>query len=157
MIELFAPKICFAKELKSSWSINLNTESAKIPITQVGNTSCLHFEHTKGEWCTGLIPLTKGWEPTDITSLEYVIFHYYGDTATGCTVSFKDVDDIASPTVNVSKMTPVDDAVCEIKIPMKNFTDRSKKKKKYNPMKAKFIQFSGGPDDNFYISELRIV
>jgi len=157
MIELFAPKICFAKELKSSWSMNLNTESAKIPITQLGNTSCLHFEHTTGDWCTGLIPLTKGWEPADLSHSKHVIFHYYGDPGNGCTVCFKDDSDITSPTVNVSKMTPVDDAVCEIKIPIETFLDKSKKKKKFNPVKTKFIQFSGGPDDNFYISELRIV
>ena len=157
MIELFAPKICFAKELKSSWSMNLNNENNKIPITQLASTSCLHFEHVSGDWCVGMLPLNKGWEPLSLTSFKSLTFHYYGDPAKGCNVCFKDDKDNVSPAVNVSKKTPVEDAVCEITIPLEQFIDKSRKKKKYNPGAAKFIQFSGSPDDNFYISELRIV
>ena len=156
MIELFAPKICFAKELKSSWSMNLNSSDSKIPITQMGNKSCLHFEHTTGEWCTGLIPLAKGWEPIDITSMDTLTFHYYGDPAKSCKVNFRDEKDTNSVAVNISKKTPIDDAVCEISIPLDQFLDKSRKKKKYDPTIAKFIQFTGGADDNFYISELKV-
>lgn len=156
MIELFAPKICFAKELKSSWSMNLSGDQNKIPIKQVGQKPCLHFEHTTGEWCTGLIPLTKGWEQTDLTSHENLTFHYYGDPAKSCKVNFRDEKENNSPAVNVSKKTPIDDAVCEITIPLEHFVDKTRRKKKYDPTVAKFIQFTGGADDNFYISELKI-
>lgn len=158
MIELFAPKICFAKELKSSWSMNLNTTTNKIPITNVGQVPCLHFEHSMGDWCTGLIPLTKGWEPLDISDNESVKLNYYGDPATSCQVSFKDGKDNVSKPVNISKLTPVDDAVCEITIPLAKFQEKQTKKtgKIFDIKNVKFIQFSGGPGDNFYISELRV-
>ena len=103
MIELFAPKICFAKELKSSWSKNLNNPNNKIPITQLGQRSCLHFEHTDGEWCAGLIPLTKGWESIDISKMNNVKFQYYGNPATSCTVSFKDGNDVHVNVVGIMK------------------------------------------------------
>lgn len=157
MIEIFAPKVCFAKELKSSWAANLTTGDGKIPISTLGKDPCLHFEHAEGDWCSGMIPLSKGWDPVDLSDYEKVTFCYYGDRAVGCNVSFRDDKNIQSLCINVSKKTPVEEAVCELSIPLKSFLEPGNKKKgKFQLNNVKFIQFSGAVDDNFYISNLKI-
>ena len=171
--ELFNPKVCFAKELRSSWSKNIKTTSTssnKIPISNVGQEICLHFEHTgdDSEWLLGLLPLKKLWDGEDLSGVDFLTFCYYSEGAKSCNVCLSDINGVDSSKINVTKRTPVADAICEIKIPVQAFLDSSKKiteskssKKKaptttvFDVKQVKFLKFTGANGDNFYISRIR--
>ena len=172
--EIFDPKVCFAKELRTSWSKNIKTnssESNRIPISSVGQEICLHFEHAGDdtEWCVGLIPLNKSWTPENLSAYKSITFCYYSEGTKCCSVMLTDENDVDSTSVNVSRRTPVEDAICEIQIPIRAFTSKplnntSKTKSKktetdqsFNINKAKFIKFTGAKEDNFYISRLKFI
>lgn len=168
--ELFNPKVCFAKELRTSWSKNIKTtasDSNKIPISNVGQEICLHFEHTGDDtqWLMGLLPLNKGWLPEDLTNIQSLTFCYYSEGAKSCKVLLTDDNDTDSIDINVTKRTPVEDAICEITIPIQAFIERkapstkkttkSKKSKPFNIKKVRFLKFTGANEDSFYISRVR--
>lgn len=161
MAELFDPKVCFAKELKSSWSCNIKTidaNSNKIPITNVGKEICLHLQHPGDDttWLMGLVPIQKNWESVDASDYKELVFCYYSENAKNACVGLRDEDDVDSGVVNITKRTPVEDAICEIRIPFSSFKANKDDDKKFDIRKARFIKLTGGEGDNFYISRVRI-
>jgi hypothetical protein len=161
MIELFDPKVCFARELKSSWCCNIKTpkkDSARIPIANVGQEICLHFDHNQGsdKWFLGLIPVSKGWTSEDLSSQKELVFNYFADKASAACVGLRDEFEVDSGVINISKRTPIDEAICEIRIPLDEFKRAAQSKDVFNINKSRFVKFTGGGDDSFYISRLRI-
>lgn len=157
MIEVFNPKMCFARELKSSWSRNVNTSTpGKLPIRHVGQETCLVFEHVdemkREPWFIGSVPINKKWEESDISKLNTLDFNFFTEDTYHCDIYFTDVNDNQSAKVELAQKAVDFGATCnEMSIPLSKF-----KKTEFNFKKARLLNFVGGEDNCFYISKIII-
>ena len=156
MKDIFNPKMCFARELKASWSKNIITRSpGKVPIRHVSTDTCLVMEHDPGsedDWFIVSLPLNKQWQGEDLTKDTSIDFSFYAENVYQCQVFLKDSAEEESDRIRLTQRSFGNDALCnEISIPLSDFDNG-----KINMSKIRMLVFIGGEDNCFYVSKIGI-